>query len=505
MTASRGRTDYARFLPYVLLLAVPLVSFLGCTTGPEAREGDHKVADPLLAGGATEANGRREKRPNVVVILTDDQNEASVRVMRKVEHKLRDEGTTFENFFATFPLCCPSRATLLTGQYAHNHGVLSNRPPSGGYEAFDDSDTLPVALKDEGYRTGWVGKYLNGYGKRDGDRTEIPAGWDDWYAPVNETESRMFGFKLNENGRTRRYAKRPRNYQTDVFARKATRFIRESRDREPFFLVMATGAPHGERGRTRYPNPRPAPRHRGRFKHVPLPRPPSFNPRDVSDKPFFVRERKVLGGKRRTRLEERNRARLGSLMAVDDAVGRIVRTLNEEDELRDTLVIFTSDNGFLLGEHRLGGKNRRFWLYEELAGVPLIMRGPGIPKDSKRWQITGNIDLVPTILDLAGAEPARVLDGRSLLPLLRDRHRAARRAVLLETESPARARAVRTRDYMYAEYGRPGGEIERELYDMRADRFQLKNKDRNPKLEKTRQKLARRLEVLRDCTGHECR
>ena len=449
------------------------------------------VAGLSLLGGDDDAAAQRSARPNVVVVMTDDQDVRSLRVMSTVREQLRRSGTTFTNSFATFPLCCPSRSTFLTGQYAHNHGVQDNEPPAGGYAAFDDSRTLPISLRAAGYRTGLVGKYLNGYSTR-----RVPPGWSDWHALMRH-HNRMYGYVLNENGRSRSYGSRPRDYQTDVLARKAAGFIdRASRGRKPFFLTLATGAPHSETGREPGArNPRPAPRHRDRFRRTQLPRPPSFNEADISDKPAFVRSEPLIRGQALKTLAGRHRGRLGSLLAVDDAVRRLVAELRDAGELANTLIVFTSDNGFLLGEHRLTAKTK---LYEESARVPLLMRGPGVPRGVERRQITGNIDLAPTILDVTGAQPRRLMDGRSLIPLARSPGAASARDILFENQGSA---AVRTSRYLYAEH-RSG---ETELYDLRADPFQLRSRHDDPALAPTRALLEQRLRELEDCAGASCR
>jgi arylsulfatase A-like enzyme len=444
----------------------------------------------LIAGTAGAAE---DDRPNVVVVMTDDQDVASLRVMPAVRRTMARQGTAFTNSFATFPLCCPSRATFLTGQYAHNHGVLDNKGPKGGYAAFDNRGSLPVTLRRSGYRTGFVGKYLTGYPET--PTPEVPRGWSEWYAPWGNRAVRMFGYQLNENGRPRRYGSAPADYQTDVLARKARQFIRRgSQGRKPFFLTLATGAPHTE-GREEGPDPRPAPRHRGRFSRAALPKPPSFNERDVSDKPSHIQSRPRIGTAARLSLKSTNRDRLASLLAVDDAVQGIVNELAEGRELRDTLLIFTSDNGFLLGEHRLRAKTL---LYEESVRVPLLMRGPGIPAGAERRQITGNIDLAPTILDVAETEPGHTIDGVSLLPFARNPRRGDTRDILLENTVSA---AVRTSRYTYAEHS--SGETE--LYDLQSDPFQLHSRHDDPALDPVEAGLARRLDQLRACAGEGCR
>jgi arylsulfatase A-like enzyme len=430
--------------------------------------------------------------PNVVVVMTDDQGTRSLPRMRHVREELQREGTTFTNFFASFPLCCPSRATLLTGQYAHNHGVLDNKPPEGGYEALDHAGTLPIAMRRAGYRTGYIGKYLNGYARRGNDRREVPPGWSEWYV---RTDGDFYDYEVNENGRLRRYGDDESDYRTDVSARRARDFIRRGAERpEPFFLVLSTQAPHTETGEGP-PDPRPAPRHRGRFRSAPLPRPPSFNEADLSDKPHVLRERPR---KNPQRLKRVHRDRLRSLLAVDEAVKGVVDELEAAGELEDTLIVYTSDNGYFLGEHRLEGKAKRNALYDEAVRVPFVVRGPGFPPGAEREQIAGNIDLAPTILEAAGAEPGREPDGRSLRPLAADPDADAGRDILLED---IESKAVRTARFMYARH--PDGQ--RELYDLERDPFQLENRAGDRRYRAHERRLEARLRQLRDCAGQECR
>lgn len=454
------------------------------------------IAALLLTGAEEEAAAQGATRPNVVVIMTDDQDFRSVRVMRNVKRKLARRGTSFENSFATFPLCCPSRASFLTGQYAHNHGVLGNKPPRGGYTAFREAGSLPVAMQRSGYRTGFVGKYLNQYGLRsNGSRRAVPRGWDAWRALLHSSANAMYGYELNENGRVRRYGSKRRHYQTDLLGRKAARFIATSARRSaPFFLTLSTLAPHLEANRRLARNPRPAPRHRKRFRSAALRKLPSFNEANVSDKPAFIRRRPRLDRRVVRVLRSRNQDRLASLLAVDDAVGRILNQLRRTGELGNTIVIFTSDNGLHLGEHRLKGKNS---LYEESVRVPLVIRGPGVPSGRSRSQVVGNIDLAPTILDATGAQPLLTMDGRSLLPLARSATTAADRDILLED---AGSDAVRTPRYMYAEHANG----ESELYDLREDPFQLRSRHAAPGLAGVRAELAARLRQLRRCSGAAC-
>jgi N-acetylglucosamine-6-sulfatase len=457
--------------------------------------------------------------PNVVVIMTDDQDQASVRVMKTVQRALVARGVSFANSYATTPECCPSRVSFETGQYAHNHGILTRRPPDGGFPAFAAQpalieNALPVALHGAGYRTAYIGKYMNGYGIRNyrgvrspGIRRYVPPGWDRWYVPIDHTDYTMFGYRyrLNENGHLRSYGLARSDYQTDVYARLAKAFVSESANRgQPFFLTVGTLAPHledpslvgpGEHGR----DPRPAPRDLGRFGRRFLPRPPSFNEPNVSDKPSFVRNTPRLFSTEISQLRNTYRSRLESLLAVDDLVRGLVHRLRGAGELDNTYIIFTSDNGFMLGQHRKQGKRV---VYEESVRVPLIVRGPGLPAGQVRGRLAANIDLAPTILDAAGVSPRLKMDGISLLPPARDPASDRTRSLVLEYLAGRNGySAVRTPDgFLYAEH-RNG---EHELYDLNADPYELHNLAGKPAEVDLEADLAQRLATLRDCAGSAC-
>jgi N-acetylglucosamine-6-sulfatase len=464
-----------------------------------------------------EAGVARSSRPNVLVVMTDDQDPASVTVMNAVERELAARGVTFANNYATTPECCPSRVSFETGQYVHNHGILTRHPPRGGYQGFAAQpalikNALPVALQGAGYRTGYVGKYLNGYGILDyggvrspGIRRHVPPGWDRWYVPIDHTEYRMYDYRLNENGTPRSYGTAPSDYQTDVYARKAQAFVRESAHQsQPFFLTVAPLAPHLENPRIAGPHehgrdPRPALRDLGRFGHRPLPRPPSFNEPNVSDKPAFVRKTPRLDSAEIGTLRTEYRSRLESLLAVDDLVRGLVDRLRAAGELDNTYIVFTSDNGFMLGQHRRHGKHA---VYEESVRVPLIIRGPGLPAGQVRKQLAANIDLAPTILGATGVRPRLEMDGISLLPEARDPAADGSRSLVLEYLVGRRGySAVRTPDgfvYVDHRYGEP------ELYDLNRDPYELHNLAGEPAAAALQAELARRLAALRNCAGEAC-
>jgi len=438
------------------------------------------------------------KPPNVIVVMTDDQTLESMRVMPAVE-RLAGQGTTFTSSFATNPLCCPSRATYFTGQYSHNHGVLTNSPPDGGYQAFDASNTLATWLDDAGYRTGYAGKYLNGYGKR--KSTEVPPGFDRWYAGT-AGETSMYDYEVNQNGDLVDYGSADDDYKTDVYADLAARFVkREAPGGAPFFLTFAPSAPHKEGGLDDTRNPRPAPRHAGAFADEELPDSPAFDEAEVSDKPNFVRRHDRVTDKQADRLEIRYQSRLESLLAVDEGVARIVRLLERAGELEDTVIVFTSDNGIQLGEHRL--KLVKRVLYEESTRVPLVISGPGFPAGVQRDQLVGNIDLAPTIADIAGARPRLRQDGVSLLPLAADPAKRRGRDILFEGRLGADGAysAIRDPRYVFAKHTTG----EEELYDLEADPHQLESRHADPAFAAVRADLADRLAALDDCKGRSCR
>ena len=459
----------------------------------------------LIAGAETASVAGPTRQPNVIVIMTDDQTVESMRVMKNVRHLLADRGTTFDSSYVSFALCCPSRATFLTGQYAHNHGVLSNVPPFGGYGRLRGRSTLPVWLQQAGYRTVLVGKYLNGYGDR--KPREIPPGWTEWYGAVNHSAYRYYGYVMNENGKLVKYGTGPMDYQTDVYGRKAAEVVRRLAPQQaPFFMWVTPLAPHigGPPTPGRPPlTSLPAPRYLGRFASTALPMPPSFNELDVSDKPAQVRGRPALTAKKIAEITERYRLSLESLLSVDDAVARIIDALRRSGELENTLVVFTSDNGFLQGEHRIPiGK---IWPYEPSAKVPLIMRGPGIPAGLHLHQTVANIDLAPTIADFAGAQPGLTMDGMSLRPLFSDPGVFWGRDLLhegpLNDQLQMKFSVIRTPRWVFSNRIAGGDE----LYDLQTDPYELTNLRSDPASEGVQHALESRLAALSTCRGITCR
>ena len=435
-------------------------------------------------------------KPNILFILTDDMRTSDLRYMPKTKNLLAGGGVKFENAFVTRSLCCPSRATILRGQYSHNHRVWGTRLPLGGFEKFRnlgrERSTIATWLNNAGYDTILIGKYLNGYD----DTTYVPPGWDHWYGYLGEYSAT---YQINENGRVATYA-RSRIHDTDLFADKATHFIRSSASSTPFFMYLSTNAPHTP---TYVPD-----RHEGMFSNAALPKPPSFNEADVSDKPAWVRNKPQLTSERIWYLTFLYRPRLRALQSVDEMVERLVSALRDTGKLSNTYIVFTSDNGYYLGEHRLEAKAAA---YEEAIRVPLLVRGPDVPQGAARSQLALNNDLAPTFASWADVMLPAFVDGRSLSPLLSASTPASwRTAFLVEHRHSANEgtytvdkpnyHAVRTSQYLYVEY-QTG---ERELYDLSTDPYELTNiyASASPALLSD---LKARLDALKSCAGAECK
>jgi arylsulfatase A-like enzyme len=477
----------------------------------------------VLTERRANAGVRPQRPPNVVVLMTDDETVQDMSVMPRTQELLAKEGVTFARNYVSYPVCCPSRATFFSGQYAHNHHVMGLYPPTGGYIRFDRKNDLPVWLQNAGYVTDHIGKYMNGYGTQ--VKASVPPGWTEWHGAIDGSTYKMWGYTLDENGRRHTYGspfvEDPRLYQTDVYREKAVNFIRRRAPSDkPFFLSVAFLAPHHEAASVRARTGmlvRPAPRHARALAALPFQTTRSFDELDTQDKPPFLR-RKPLGLEAMDRIAEHHRERQRSLLAVDEAVESIVGELRRTGELDDTYIVFTSDNGYMQGEHDV--PSGKMLPYEPSTRVPLILRGPGIPHGRISHELVGNIDLAPTIVGVAHAHAGKTMDGRSLLPYARNPRLRSDRPFLHETGGrryiPARDqdqdgalavkrvlsyRAVRTDRWLYIEY-RNGS---RELYDLRHDPAELHSHPADPRYAPVRQALHRLLGRLAKCRGAGCR
>ncbi len=439
-----------------LLVVLSLAALLGVSFSLAGVGGDHAHA------------GRPSVRParlNVVVILSDDQRYDVNRLMPHVEHLLAAKGVTFTHAFVTTSECCPSRAGILTGQYSHHNGVVQNFGRAN-YRHFNQESNLAVWLHNAGYETALVGKFLNDYPNYEGYR--IPPGWSDWQAIDSVPEERYYDYLLNENGRRVYYGSAPKDYSTTVLTSKALEFIRGAKS--PFFLYFAPVTPHLPAT--------PAPRDIGSVPVPPAPDRPSFNERDLSDKPWHAVHPDRLHPRAIRFLEHDIRQRqLESLRALDRSVARIVDLLRRRSLLDRTVILYMSDNGFLWGEHRLGGK---IWPYEESIRVPLVVRVPWRnawgARDSR---MVLNIDLASTIAALTRIQPGLPQDGISFTPLLHRKQPRWRHEFVVEylgktqlrSGGPPPFRALRTERYVYVEYLNGW----RELYDLRWDPWEDQN------------------------------
>jgi N-acetylglucosamine-6-sulfatase len=478
-----------------------------------------------------------ETRPNVVVVMVDDLDVDTMGQMLEldlvpnIERYMVRGGVTFDQSFISNAICCPSRATFMTGQYSHNNGVLTVKAADedGGVDALDDSSTLATWLQDAGYYTGHIGKYLNGYGT---DRFSevpqfqpryVPPGWDHWQATIGHTTYNTFNYRINDTvdgvTRIKRYGETAADYQTTVLTRRATRFIREAEardDAQPFFLMVTPLAPHAEGKRDKadrwswYLNPDPMdaiekPEQMALIQTL-VPASfdkPSFDYTDDAG-PTWLRTigRYPLSEADKANMISFHRDRVASMLAVDDMVGSIIGTLRRNDELDSTIVFFTSDNGFLFGEHRMHGKQVAF---DESIRVPLYVRIPGVAGTIIDKKVV-NADLAPTITELTGALPGLPMDGRSLLPLVADTSTPWRERVLLEhwgefPRIPTYA-GFRTDRYLYIEYLNGSGE--RELYDLVQDPFQTDNVWGVEGHQLTGEALAGHLPAMRECADGSC-
>jgi N-acetylglucosamine-6-sulfatase len=576
----RGGT-LARVSAAIVLLA--LLFGLVVATSEEARAAKAK---------ASEAEGQK---PSFVVIQTDDQtleelyqgvrmaNGNEEFAMPNTLQMLGEKGITFNRYYTPYSLCAPSRVSLLTGRYAHNDHVGGNVPPNGGWTGFQSrlaySHNLATWLQGAGYRTIHIGKILNGYGDPPySPGTEVPPGWSSWHTILNsDTDHYFYGYLMNNNGvvegpygnsgswETREYGEiddagcpyaplngKPCFYETDKFNQLAAEELAATPAEQPFYMQVDYTAPHGD---FRKPaGPQVATRDMGRFFTAPLPagRAEGFNEGNVNDKPRFIREAAYLNATEIHTYRVYYQHCLEALISVDEGVKEILDELGGLGRLRNTYVLFTSDNGFFFGQHRLvGGK---FLAYEPSTHLPLIIRGPGIKPDTSTGQLVNTTDIAPTILELAEVTPDKSVDGVSMVPYMKDPTLRSRRPLLFEsfvqtddveqngqasseepsatertdagpasgklgvkgvsaraaTKNPAATASevappknyygIRLGPYKYIEW--PDGE--KELYDINKDPNELNNVVRDPNYFPIRAFLHEELERLETCSGRTC-
>ena len=487
-------------------------------------------------------------RPNIIMFTTDDQTVRDMAVMPKTQALIGSAGASFLHAFASDPLCCPSRVTVQTGEYAHNTGVLGNTPPQGGYQSFNDKNDLPIWLQSDGYRTIDIGKMPNGVGSADvGGPTYVPPGWGPFLGNANPGSRGEFygfigppsaytGFTLDENGQDISFG--PDDYSTNVYSNLAVSRINNHLQNfpdSPLYMQVQFFAPHDPAT--------PAPQYANAFATAPLPIDPSFNEKNVADKPAWIRRIKRFGPGLISKIQVRYQHRLETLLSVDDAVDQIVGDLQSHGALGNTYLIFTSDQGFMQGQHRL--HQGKFVPYDPSVQVPLLIRGPGIPAGSQPSALVWNGDITSTILAMAGARPGLPQDGQSILPFAQDPTRRSTRPILFETGPPGgvfepgtgtsaataasrrhgrqhgvyvkntdmdhtaqiaraivapRYRAIRTGRYLLTKYSDGG----RELYDLSTDPLENNSVWKDSRYAPVRKFLLKQLATLVKCSGPPC-
>ncbi len=508
-------------------LLVALLALTAVTACAASGTHTRRTVSVRHPGGVTTSG--TPAKPNFVFLLTDDLDSAEISVMPRLKSLLIDQGTTLSNYNVSVSWCCPSRSTTLRGQYAHNTTVWSNTAPNGGFGRFHgkglESSTIATWLQSAGYRTGLFGKYLNGYPEQAPvKKTYIPPGWNTWDVPAAGTPYHQFNYTLNDSGKLERHGHKAKDYLTDVLNLKARKFL-SAPSPKPFFAYLGVYNPHAPAT--------PAPRHRKMFKGVKAPRTPTYDEKDLTGKPTEVRRLPPVSKAEAATWDALYRDRLRSLQSVDDMIGNLVDTLKKDGRLANTYFVFTSDNGFHIGQHRMPpGKNTP---YVEDTRVPFVIRGPGVPAGRTVSQLAGNVDVAPTLADLGGVKSPGFVDGRSLGPLIRQgTPKRWRQVFLLEhghgpgTAAPLKPpkngvleppellspstrekfylapyEGLRTERYFYVEYSTG----ERELYDLVTDPNETHNLAVKPTAanKALMASFSARVRKLRHCTGAACR
>jgi N-acetylglucosamine-6-sulfatase len=465
-----------------------------------------------IAAAGVSSGAASPPRPNLLLILVDDQamNTFKAKFMPDTYRWVVRPGTKFVDGLAAPPLCCPDRAGILTGQYPHNNGVFSNDP---GYPSLEGKhNTLPRWLSRAGYRTGFIGKWLNNEGPATASPSPAP-GWSYWFGFLNPVG--YYRYFMSENGRREWFGSTRSSYSTDVLTRRAKQFVASTGAKTPWFLWLAYNAPHDSQATVGPCGPGSAdPPTAGALRRhgsVPLPRPPSFNERDVSDKPPWVADLPPVGAAFRAHMLTRFDCTVATMWEVDRQIGKLMRWLKQRGELDNTIVAYLSDNGFYFGEHRiLRGKTLP---YEPALQVPYAIKVPeayrgAAPPPRVASDVVTNQDIAPTFLDYAGGVPpcagphlCRTLDGRSLRPLLGasgafPRNRAALAEMNFDGPGGQYA-AVRTQHYKFVQYD----DGHQELYDLLHDPYERDNLATLPQYAQVKAGLVQKLNHLRRCAG----
>ena len=530
--------------PRALIAVLAALVLVGCgaaQAGPQGRD-PSAPRQTLITPASPRTSEPPQRRPNLLVIETDDMRWDDLRWMPNVRRLVAAKGLSFENSFAPYPLCCPSRASFLTGRYAHNHHVYSHAEPFG-FASFDDRRTIATMLQDAGYRTALVGKYLNGYGEQplrpsgDSSLNYVPPGWNQWWAgsdhewgaagPFRGGTYHYLDLVQNVNGRI---VGSPGRYSTDVLAEQTRSLVdRFGRTKDPWFIWWNPVAPH-HGSPVEADDPRASLRSDGSYTRWVTPARPEWvkgrfdaeithgsgtpasgsAEKDVSDKPRYLRKQTELTAEERAAETEVTRQRAESLFVLDIQVGRTISRLSRSGQLANTVIVFTSDNGYYLGEHRK--RQGKINLHEPSLRVPLLMVGPGVPR-GRRYDPVTTVDLAPTLAAYAGLRMPRA-DGLDLTSLITDGDVGWNRPVVTEGmmpeglyaerhrmgPSPLNTRGLRLGRWKITRYATG----ETELYDLASDPLELRNLSRVPRYAETLAELRDLLARYRSCAAREC-
>ncbi|MFI5626576.1 sulfatase-like hydrolase/transferase [Nocardioides sp. NPDC051685] len=453
------------------------------------------------------------EKPNLLMITVDDLASIDMDYLPSVKRLVGESGVTFTDAVAPTPICVPARASLLSGQYAHNHGAHTIHGPEGGYSSFDDSATVATSLQEAGYTTVFTGKYLNEYGEQGSER-DLPPGWDEWRATVDPSTYNYLGAKFNVNG----HLVKPKGYSTTVITQQAEAALRDARKKsgaeaKPWFQWVNYVAPHlggpTEKGdpKQRFPGtkgaigvPVPDKQDRDAYADKPIPQQPNLFPEQRKEFPKGSPSRKNPSQVEKDAFRLSYQRRIESARSLDRNIASLLGGLKKRGELARTLVVFTSDNGFSTGYHNFNGK---LWYYEESLQIPVLMSGPGVPKGRKVATTLTNPDIATTLLAAAGADDPHEPDGIDILPWLRAPQQT--RVVPIEAwpTSDGTSRlwsGVRVGRWTYVEL-RTGGV---ELYDRTADPYEMNNLAEDPAYADTVSQLSDLTEKYRDCAGDSC-
>ena len=448
----------------------------GRTARRQGVGGESSGTPPAQPSAVASAHPAAAGSPNIVFILTDD---LAINLVQFMPHVLamQKNGTTFSNYFVTDSLCCPSRSSIFTGRYPHDTGVFTNSSTDGGYLVFksrgNEQATFAVALARSGYRTAFLGKYLNGYQP---NRYAGGPGWTHWVGAGNGYPE--FNYALNEDGKLTSHGHAPEDYLTDVVSANAVAFIKQKPD-TPFFVEVATFAPHAPYT--------PAPRDANAFPDLRAPRTAAYNAPHDDAAPSWLKPNPPLTQADMDGIDRDFRKRAQSVQAVDKMIGDLQAAVAAIGQEKNTYFVFSSDNGYHMGEYRL--RQGKMTAYDTDINVPLVITGPKVPAGAKIEEIVENVDLAPTFADLAGATPMQNPDGVSLVNLLRGQQPQGWRAVaLVEHHGPVRDaqdpdmpprrsgnpttyEAIRSRNSLYVEYANG----EKEYHDLTTDPNELRN------------------------------